>query len=90
MYRGRADHIDELAERTLAVGAKPVLQEDDTSPAAETMAANLRADLERLNHYPRELSRTAGEAGDVGTVNLADGIADAQDKTVWMLRAFSG
>lgn len=100
MYTEAADHIDAIAERTLAVGGKPVttlaaqlklavLKEDETSPAAEVMVANLKADLESLNTRLREVSKAAGDAGDIATVNLVDGIADGQEKTVWMLRAFS-
>lgn len=100
MYTEVADHIDSIAERTLAVGGKPVttlaaqlklavLKEDETSPAAEVMVANLKADLESLNTRLRAVSKAASEAGDIATVNLVDGIADGQEKTVWMLRAFT-
>ena len=99
MYNEAANRIDEIAERTLALGGKPVttlasqlklasLKEDETSPVAEIMVANLRADLESLNKKLRDVSKAAGEAGDIATVNLVDGIADSQEKTVWMLRAF--
>lgn len=99
MYNEVATHIDEIAERTLALGGKPVttlaaqlklasLKEDESSPAAEIMVANLRADLETLNAQLREVSKAAGDAADIATLNLVDGIADGQEKTVWMLRAF--
>ena len=100
MYTEVAVHIDNIAERTLAIGVKPAvttlagqlklasLKEDETSPEAAIMVANLKSDLENLNRSLRALSKSAGEAGDIATVNLADAIADAQEKTVWMLRAF--
>lgn len=100
MYNEVATHIDDIAERTLALGQKPVstlaaqlkiarLKEDSSQPAAETMVSNLRADLEQLTSELRSVSRMAAEQNDTATVNLLDGIADAQEKTVWMLRAFA-
>jgi starvation-inducible DNA-binding protein len=99
LYVEAAARIDELAERTLAVGARPVatlaeqlrlarLQEDPQPPGAEEMVRNLRADLERLNAELRAVAAQAGEAGDAATANLLEGYADAQEKTLWMLRAF--
>ncbi len=100
MYNEIATNIDDIAERTLALGGKPIgtlaeqlklatIKEDSSTPAAEHMVKNLRADLSKLNESLRDLSSLATEAKDTATVNLADGIADGQEKTAWMLRAFA-
>lgn len=101
LYNEAATFIDDLAERTLALGGRPPstlavqlkharLKEDDSLPNAETMGRNLHEDFVTLNRAVREASVAADEAGDPATVNLLDDIAVAQEKTIWMLRAFSG
>ena len=46
------------------------------------------SDLETLNTTLRHLEQAAAKAGDAATQNLAQGFADGQEKTIWMLRAF--
>ena len=53
------------------------------------MVAGTLRDLEALTAEVRGLVKQAGEAGDDGTVNLLDPFADEQEKTAWMLRAWS-
>jgi starvation-inducible DNA-binding protein len=99
LYGDAATKVDELAERVLAVGGKPVstlkeqiscarLQEDSTTPSAKDMVRNVQGDLERLNSSLREVAHQATESGDSATANLLEGFADGQEKTAWMLRAF--
>lgn len=99
LYTDAAMKVDEIAERILTFGARPVstmsgfleaasLKEDAGTPSAEEMVKNLVADTEALVKAEREIGRMADEAGDVGTLNLLDGIADEQEKTLWMLRAY--
>ncbi len=101
MYTGAALKVDELAERVLALGVKPLstlkdqlaeasLTEDQGDPDAKTMVANTLADLEALNTELRATVKQAAEAGDDGTVNLIDPFADEQEKTAWMLKAWMG
>jgi len=51
---------------------------------------NVATDLEALNVSLRALEQAAVKAGDAATQNLAQGYADGQEKTIWMLRAFLG
>ena len=99
LYNGAALKVDEIAERVLALGAKPLstlasqleaatLTEDAGDPDAKEMVANLLADLESLNASIRAAVKAAGEAGDDATVNLIEPFADEQEKTAWMLKAF--
>jgi starvation-inducible DNA-binding protein len=101
LYNAAAMKVDALAERVLALGDRPLstlkrqlenarLSEDEASPDAEAMVRNTMEDLGRLNASLRETAAMAGKAGDEGTVNLIDPMADEQEQTVWMLRAFLG
>jgi starvation-inducible DNA-binding protein len=98
LYREVADVGDALAERALALGALPMrtleeqlsiarLKEDRTTPDSRNMVRSVLVDLELLNASLRDLARQAQRDADVATTNLADGIADRNEKTAWMLRA---
>lgn len=100
LYLDAAEKVDALAERLAARGARPPvtlkdvlalarLAEDDGRPAPLEMVKRIEADLATLNQALRAGARTAAEAGDTATVNLLDGYADAQEKELWMLRAFA-
>lgn len=99
LYDEAALKVDALAERLAARGARPPvtlkeqlglarLKEDAGSPSANDMVRSVAADLETLNASLRSLEQAAAKAGDAATVNLAQGYADGQEKTIWMLRAF--
>ena len=99
MYLVAAETVDALAERIVALGAAPVstlagqlelarLAEDPESPSANTMVGNLVSDLTQLTGLLREAAQRASEAGDTATLNLLEGLADAEDQTVWMLKSF--
>ncbi|MDJ0973779.1 MAG: Dps family protein [Planctomycetota bacterium] len=101
LYLDAAVKADELAERVLALGTKPLstlrealdharLAEDDGSPSAETMVQNLVSDIGTLNQALRATAKAAADSGDDATMNLLDPMADEQEKTAWMLRAFLG
>ena len=90
---------DALAERHLMTGGTPVaaladalatttLQEERDVPAARTMVRNVMQDLDRFRQEVNRAIADAETRGDRGTVNLLDGIADALDKDLWMLRAY--
>lgn len=100
LYLDAAEKVDALAERLAARGARPPvtlkeslalarLKEDGTHPAATDMVRNVATDLETLSAALRKAARTAGDANDTASVNLLDGYADGQEKTLWMLRAFA-
>lgn len=99
LYDDAATKVDALAERLAARGARPPLtladqlalarlREDGGRPGASEMVRNVAADLEALNTSLRALERVAATSGDAATQNLAQGFADGQEKTIWMLRAF--
>lgn len=99
LYDEAALKVDALAERLAARGARPPvtlkeqlglarLKEDAGSPSANDMVRSVAADLETLNASLRSLEQAAAKAGDAATENLAQGYADGQEKTIWMLRAF--
>lgn len=60
------------------------IEKDRTAPDSRNMVRNVLVDLELLTSHLRELARHA----DVATTNLADGMADRNEKTAWMLRAY--
>ena len=99
LYDDAAEKVDELAERLSARGARPPttlkeqlaltrLKEDAGHLAATDMVRNIASDLDALNAALRALAESAAQAGDATTQNLAQGYSDAQEKTLWMLRAF--
>ncbi|MSR63468.1 MAG: DNA starvation/stationary phase protection protein [Planctomycetes bacterium] len=100
LYLDAAEKVDALAERLVARGARPPLTlkdslalarltEDASRPSAEEMVRNVAGDIETLSNALRKAARTAGDAHDTASVNLLDGYADGQEKTLWMLRAFA-
>jgi starvation-inducible DNA-binding protein len=99
LYEDAAEKVDAIAERLAARGARPPvtleeqlqlarLDEDAGRPSPNDMVRNIATDLETLNGSLRALEKAADEAGDEATFNLAQDYADAQEKTIWMLRAF--
>ncbi len=101
LYLETAEKVDTLAERLSAKGQTPPstmaaqlklarLKEDETTPKANDMVANIVKDYESLNGFLRSLSAHAAENGDVKTANISDEMADGQEQTMWMLKAFLG
>jgi starvation-inducible DNA-binding protein len=99
LYEDAAEKVDAVAERLAARGARPPvtlkeqlalarLAEDPGSPSANDMVRNIATDLETINASLRDVEQAANRAGDEATFNLAQDYADAQEKTIWMLRAF--
>lgn len=99
LYDDAALKVDALAERLAARGSRAPLtlkeqlglarlKEDSGHPSANDMVRNIATDLETLNTSLRALEQAAAKAGDAATQNLAQGYADGQEKTIWMLRAF--
>lgn len=99
MYDEAADQIDEIAERILALGARPAstfkeylelasLKEDVTIPAPDAMVENILADLKKLIAALRGVADKAAGANDPATANLVEEIADGHEKTAWMLTAW--
>lgn len=99
LYEDAAQKVDALAERLAARGTRPPLtlkdqlalarlKEDGGKPEVNDMVRNVAADLETLNVSLRALEQAALKADDSATQTLAQGYADGQEKTIWMLKAF--
>jgi starvation-inducible DNA-binding protein len=98
-YTELAAANDTLAERIRALGfpapatfheyGKLTLLREDDAPltSAEAMVAALLADHETMARHFRELIKTADDAGDDVSNDLAVERTDYHDKTAWMLRA---
>jgi starvation-inducible DNA-binding protein len=100
LYTRWAVSIDEIAERILSVGGTPLhtmralvdgasLPEDESIPSGSEMVERATADLAAILELAGAVIESAESAGDRGTVNLLDGMRDAIEKDLWMLRAWS-
>ena len=99
LYTAFAVKVDEIAERALTLGGRPLptlrsvldaarLKEPEQMPDAKGMVQGLLDNLEQLNKWTREVVKEAEGAEDVATLNLLEGFADEQEKEAWMLRSF--
>ncbi|MEF7637554.1 MULTISPECIES: Dps family protein [Bacillus cereus group] len=98
-YTEAATHIDEIAERTLAIGGKPVatikefleiasIQESSYGETAEGMVEVIMKDYKMMLVELKKGMEIAQEAGDEMTSDLLLGIYTELEKHCWMLRAF--
>jgi starvation-inducible DNA-binding protein len=101
MYTAWAGIVDAIAERIMSTGGRPLttlrevleaalLLEADASANAERMVQDIAEDLEALIARMRSVLEAAEERGDRGTVALLDEMCAAQEKQLWMLRAWLG
>lgn len=101
IYTEVGDQIDEIAERIIGLDGVPLhtlahmleatnIQEDPGMPAAAEMVSNLVADIETLSGSIVKAIAAAEDANDRTTVNLLDGINDALNAHLWMLKAWQG
>ena len=100
MYNNAAEKVDELAERILMLGGEPenkfseylkiakVREIDGVSCGGEALGHVLDT-YKYLIGRERELLAQASEAGDEVTVSMMTDYLQEQEKTVWMLCAFS-
>lgn len=91
--------VDDLAERVLMLGGRPVGtlagaielasigERTDTPGTAERVESTIE-DLRALHGSMGEAIAEAEKADDRGTANMLDAVRDAIDKDVWMLKAF--
>ncbi|MEO0479548.1 MAG: Dps family protein [Planctomycetota bacterium] len=100
LYNQVALTVDEVAERILTIGGKPLstlaqnleharLQEAKGDESADQMVESVIADFRTLIQEQRSLAAVAEEAGDTASADMIKAFADDQEKTCWMLRAFS-
>ena len=99
LYLQAADRVDALAERLKALDARPLgtlrealertrLAEDAGTTDPNGMVRAIADDLAQLGGHLRATAGAAGEAGDPATLNLLEGWADEDEKTLWMLKAY--
>ncbi|MBT8214380.1 MAG: DNA starvation/stationary phase protection protein [Acidimicrobiia bacterium] len=90
--------IDEIAERIRSLGEpapgsyaefSALASVDDSagSPEALQMVRNLVEGHEAVIRTARTVVKTAEEAGDVATADMATARVEVHEKTAWMLRA---
>ncbi|GLH64560.1 Dps family protein [Parageobacillus sp. G301] len=101
LYNEAALHIDELAERLLALGGAPVatmkecleqssVKEATGQETAEQMVATIVSDFETMIGELKEGMQVAEEVGDETTGDMLLGIHQSLEKHVWMLKSFLG
>ncbi|THF79563.1 Dps family protein [Cohnella fermenti] len=101
LYGEAAGHIDELAERLLALGDNAVLslaetlrnasvQESGGKESSEQMVAAIANDFSLLIEELRVGQSYAESLGDITSADLLQDIAAGLEKHVWMLNAYLG
>jgi starvation-inducible DNA-binding protein len=100
-YNEAGVHVDELAERLLAIGGKPVatmkeclelssVQEANGNESAEEMVQTIINDFSIIIGELKEGMSLAGEKDDETTGDMLLAIHSGLEKHVWMLTAFLG
>jgi len=99
LYNNAQTKIDEIAERILTIGQKPlhtfsdyvrissIKEAANISGDKETVAATYE-NLTTLINLERELLTLAADKGDEGTVGILSEDINENEKTLWMLNAF--
>jgi starvation-inducible DNA-binding protein len=100
-YNEASLHIDELAERLLAIGGQPVatmkeclemasVQEANGNESAEEMVQSISNDFSLLVGELKEGMSIAEQANDEITGDMLLAIHSSLEKHVWMLKAYLG
>nr|WP_263325138.1 Dps family protein [Neobacillus sp. Marseille-Q6967] len=100
-YNEAAVHVDELAERLLAIGGEPVatmkecleissVREANSSETASEMVQSVVNDFSIIIGELKEGMSLAGEHDDETTGDMLLAIHSDLEKHVWMLKAFLG
>ena len=101
LYNEANVHVDELAERILALEAKPVatmkevletssLEEATGKENEEQMVQSVVEDLEKMVDELQEAIELAEEAKDEGTGDMLIAVKQSLKKHIWMLKAYLG
>ena len=101
LYNEAGLHIDELAERLLAMGDKPVatmsaalelasVKEASGNESATDMVANIVDDYSTMIQELKKGMELAEEVNDETTSDLLLSIHSGLEKHVWMLNSFLG
>lgn len=100
-YEEAALHVDEIAERLLAIKGQPVakmsdyletssIKEAEGNETAVEMVDQLIHDFSLIIDELKEGMAAAQDAGDETTADMLLAIHTALEKHVWMLSAFNG
>lgn len=98
-YNDAALKADEIAERVLTLGEKPiqllsemlrvsVIKEKEVSGDQVNCVTLLLHDFKLLGELENEIVSIAEECGDVVTADIMTGYLRAQQKRIWMLSQF--
>jgi starvation-inducible DNA-binding protein len=102
LYNESAEHIDELAERLLALKGKPIasmrgylekttLNEAEGETEAKDMVRELVKDFDTLsNELKEDIETLEDDADDEATADMLIGIRQSVEKHNWMMRAYLG
>ncbi|GIO36404.1 general stress protein 20U [Paenibacillus antibioticophila] len=101
LYDEAAGYIDEIAERLLAIGGKPVatlreslsiatVAEAAGGESPQAMVSAVIADFKKLANELKEGMNAAEEAQDEASGDLLLGILTSIEKHNWMLNAYLG
>ena len=101
LYNEAALHIDELAERVLSIGGKPLasmkeylaaasVREAEGEMTAQQMVSETAADFRTLIAEAERGMELAEAAGDEATADMLLAIRSSLEKHVWMLDSFNG
>ncbi len=99
-YDGLNAQIDDVAERILSIGGRPLgsmkdYLETTTITEAEnkeidgnTALSEVKKDFELMLTLAKEIKKTADEEEDFGSSALVDEYISTYEKDLWMLKAF--
>lgn len=101
LYNEAASHIDEIAERILAIGETPAgsfkeylelstLKEASGKENSREMVEQIIADFKNVIKNAKNGIDVAGDVGDETTVDMLTQIHVALEKHVWLFTAFLG
>ncbi len=101
LYNEANEHVDELAERILALEAKPVatmkevletssIEEATGNETEEQMVQAIVEDFEKMVDELQEGIELAEEANDEGTGDMLIAVKQSLKKHIWMLKAYLG
>ena len=99
LYNSAGLTVDQLAERLLAIGGKPIatmkayldtatINETESEVKAADMVSTLVKDYTQIKAGLMELATLAESENDTITNDLAVGLIEQIDTTVWMLNAY--
>lgn len=100
LYNEAALHIDELAERVLSIGGKPLatmkeylavssIREAEGGEKSADMVRSIEADFRTLIGEVEQGMAIAQEAGDEATSDMLLAIRSSLEKHAWMLASFN-